>query len=284
MADGPWSPRFVREATGPGCIDNARWEGLFRSCQGGPALVCCVVMGVARNTIKKNLDVIREEIAAACDRVGREASEVSIVAVTKTADLETIRNLVAVGLTDLGENRVSQLVSRVSELGETFSRGRPGQGAGPKWHMIGHLQRNKVKAVLGVADVIHSVDSLRLAEEIDIAAEEMNLVVQILLQVNCSLEAQKSGVAVAAAMHLAELICTLKNLRLMGLMTMAPLDGEAERARPTFTRLREVFEEIRHDKIGGEEFRHLSMGMSQDYSVAVEEGATILRIGRALLE
>ena len=131
---------------------------------------------------------------------------------------------------------------------------------------------------------IHSVDSLRLAEEINLRAEKLDRVVDIFLQVNCSEEPQKSGCAVGAAQHLAGLVCTLKNLRLVGLMTMGPLSENPEDARPAFVRLRELFEDIRHDGVGGEAFREVSMGMSQDYDIAVEEGATMLRIGSALFE
>ena len=150
--------------------------------------------------------------------------------------------------------------------------------------MVGHLQRNKVRQILPVTEVIHSVDSLRLAEEINVRAELLARTVDVFLQVNCTAEAQKSGCAVGAAAHLAELICTLRNLRLIGLMAMGPTTGGAEAARPAFVRLRELFEEIRKEKIGGDHCRHLSMGMSGDYVVAVEEGATVLRLGAALFE
>jgi pyridoxal phosphate enzyme (YggS family) len=136
--------------------------------------------------------------------------------------------------------------------------------------------------VLLSAGVIHSVDSLRLAEEIDARAAQLNRIPDLLLEVNCSQEQQKFGVAVGAAFHLAEQICTLKNLRLVGLMAMAPLVSDPEAARPTFVRLREVFEEMRNERVAGKAFRHLSIGMSQDYAVAIEEGATMIRVGRAL--
>ena len=150
--------------------------------------------------------------------------------------------------------------------------------------MIGHLQRNKVKAVLECSDIVHSVDSLRLAEEISARAGKMERTVRVMLEVNCSRESQKDGVAVGAATHMGELISTLPNIRLVGLMTMAQLTDDAEQARPTFVRLRELFEEMRGEKIGGDDFCHLSMGMSQDYHVAVEEGATMVRIGSAFFE
>jgi hypothetical protein len=237
---------------------------------------------VTKTRIARNLERIRGDVAEACARAGRSPGAVSIVAVTKAVDFDAVRTLLDVGLTDLGENRVQQLAQRAEMVGAYLQRRRNGLPAPLRWHMIGHLQRNKVRHVLDVADVIHSVDSLRLAEELNTRAERAGRKVDIFLQVNCSQEPQKSGVAVGAATHLAELICTLKSVRLLGLMTMAPLTDDPEQARPSFARLRELYEEMRRDKIGGDALRHLSMGMSQDYTVAVEEGATVLRIGTAL--
>ncbi|MGA2266653.1 MAG: YggS family pyridoxal phosphate-dependent enzyme [Phycisphaerae bacterium] len=231
--------------------------------------------------IDKSLHRVRENIAAACARSGRSQREVSIVAVTKSATLEATATAVELGLTDLGESRIQQLLERAAAL-EGALRKRRNAKAPVRWHMIGHLQRNKVRATLEVVEAIHSVDSLRLAEAIDQRAEERGKVVDVLIQVNCSQEPQKFGVAVGAAAYLGELVSTLKHLRLVGLMTMAPRVDNPEKARPSFLRLRELFEEMRKDGIGGSDFRHLSMGMSQDYAVAVEEGATILRIGTAL--
>jgi len=241
-------------------------------------------MSVTKNKIANNLRRIRRDIAAACDRAGRSHDEVSILAVTKAVDSATIMNLLDCGLNELGESRVAQLIQRAAEIDALLKRRRNGPDKPPRWHLIGHLQRNKARHALEVTGVIHSLDSLRLAEEIDKWADRTDRVVDVFLQVNCSGESQKFGCAVGAATHLAELICTLRGLRLVGLMTMAPLTSDPEQARPTFVRLREIFEEMRREKIGGEEMRHLSMGMSQDYAVAVEEGATILRIGTALFE
>ena len=150
--------------------------------------------------------------------------------------------------------------------------------------MVGHLQRNKARAACEVADVIHSIDSLRLAEEVNKRAEQADKVMDVMLQVNCSQEKQKSGCAVGASVHLGEMMTSLKNLRLVGLMTMGPLTKNMELSRHTFTRLWEIFEEMQTERIGGDDFRHLSMGMSNDYAMAVEEGATIVRIGTALFK
>lgn len=239
-------------------------------------------MSVTKNKIAKNLKAIRLNIADAAAHAGRLPDEVTIIAVTKSVDIETIKNCIDAGLTDLAESRTQQLAERAQEISAALSRRRSDTGIRPRWHMIGHLQRNKVKQTLESADCIHSVDSLRLAEEIDERAEQMDKVADVLLQINCSKEAQKFGVAVGAALHLGEMICSLKNLRLLGMMTMAAETDDPETTRPIFTRLRELFEEMQKEKIGGEDFRLLSMGMSQDYQVAVQEGATVLRIGSAL--
>jgi pyridoxal phosphate enzyme (YggS family) len=239
----------------------------------------------SRIKIEKNIQRISQNIAEACARRKRVPADVRIIAVTKTVGLEEIKAAVDLGLTDLGESRVQQIIERSAELSESLAKRRNGPTAPVRWHMIGHLQRNKVKAVLEAGvEIIHSVDSLRLAEDINVRAQKMNKTIDLLLEVNCSQEPQKFGVAVGATAYLSEMISTLKNVRLAGLMTMAPQVRDPEQARPTFVRLRELFEEIRHDGLCGEAFKHLSMGMSQDYAIAVEEGATMLRIGTALFE
>ena len=150
--------------------------------------------------------------------------------------------------------------------------------------MVGHLQRNKVKHILPIIDFIHSIDSLRLAEEINTAAARLGMEnkIKVLLQVNTSQEKQKYGLAVGAVSALAEQVQTLPNLQVCGLMTMAPFTEDENRCRFCFSRLREIFDEMRGEHVVGPSFTHLSMGMSQDYEIAVEEGATMLRIGSAL--
>ena len=237
----------------------------------------------AQDNIEKNLLRIRQTIAQACQRKRRDARDVTLVAVTKSAPVEAIARLVDLGVNDLGESRVQQLVERAEELAPKLSALPADRHV--RWHMIGHLQRNKIKPVLDAGvEVIHSVDSLRLAEDLNERAEKMGKKLDLMIQVNCSQEPQKFGVAVGAATYLAEMISTLKHVRMIGLMTMGPLVPDPEQARPTFARLRELFEDMRRDGFGGADFRHLSMGMSQDYEVAVEEGATIVRIGTALFE
>ncbi len=234
--------------------------------------------------ISERIKRVKDTIDSACTRLGRDPAKVKLVVVTKSACLEAIKEVIHLGFTDLGENRVQQL-KKVSAQIDDFLQGRDGNSARRQkvdWHMIGHLQRNKVQQVLGIASLIHSVDTLRLAEEINASAAKLNLCPKVLLQVNTSREPQKYGVPVGAATHLAEQIETLPHLKLIGLMTMAPLTHNKGVIQACFVRARELFLEIQSDGIIGPQFTELSMGMSSDYEVAIEEGATILRIGSAI--
>lgn len=233
----------------------------------------------AMTKIAERIRRVRGDIAAACERVGREADEIKLVVVTKSAPFEAVEEVIRLGCRDLGENRVQQLrrvAAQVDEL-QGLKTNEP-----VRWHMIGHLQRNKVRQVLDLASLIHSVDTLRLAEEINSSAAKLGLRPNVLLQVNTSNEPQKYGVPVGAAIHLAEQLETLSNLNLMGMMTMAPLTRNQDVIRSCFVRARELFQEIRSERVAGPGFTELSMGMSGDYVIAVEEGATILRIGSAI--
>ncbi len=236
--------------------------------------------------IAQRLDQVNDRIADACAKAKREPAEITLVAVTKYAAPEQIREAVGLGLTDLGESRVQQLAQRAPQINEFFARRQSHEEPAPfprlRWHMIGHLQRNKIKQLLPHINLIHSIDSLRLAEELDIQAAKLNKKVAVLMQLNASEESAKHGVAVGAAIHLAEQIDTMDNLALVGLMTMGPLDAPAEKARAAFARTREIFEEMKWHKIGGTGFRHLSMGMSEDFETAILEGSTMIRLGSAL--
>jgi len=234
--------------------------------------------------ISERIERVKGTINSTCARVGRDPSEIKLVVVTKSAAIEAIKEVIYLGLADLGENRVQQL-KKVSAQIDEFLQGGDGDSTLPEkvnWHMVGHLQRNKVRQVLPIASLIHSVDTLRLAEEINTSAAKLNLCPRVLLQVNTSNEPQKYGVPVGATTHLAEQMETLPNLKLIGLMTMAPLTHNKGVIRACFVRARELFVEMRGEKIVGPEFTELSIGMSSDYEVAIEEGATILRIGSAI--
>jgi pyridoxal phosphate enzyme (YggS family) len=233
--------------------------------------------------IADKLKQIQDGIAAACARAGRKTDSARLIVVTKTATPEQILDVVEAGFTELGENRVQHLKQIADQLADALkAKGKADVIPQIRWHMIGHLQRNKVKPTLQICSLIHSVDTLRLAEEIDLAAAKLNIHAPVLLQINCSGEPQKYGVPVGAAFHLAEQIMSMPNLRLEGMMTMAPLTMDKELVRAAFGRAREIFEEIRTEKIAGSRFRHLSMGMSQDYEIAIEMGATLVRIGSAI--
>jgi len=223
-------------------------------------------------------------IAETCARVGRQPDDIRLVVVTKSAEFEQIEEVIRLGYSHLGENHVQQLKKVAAQVAE-FLQQHPDDSSLPKeihWHMVGHLQRNKVRHVLPMVSLIHSVDTLRLAEEINSSATRMNTAPRVLLQVNTSNEPQKYGVPIGAATHLAEQIETLPHLKLIGLMTMAPLTRNTDIVRACFTRARELFYEMRGEKIVGNQFTELSMGMSSDYEIAIEEGATILRIGSAI--
>ncbi len=258
---------------------------------------------------------VRQRIAQAAKRIGRTPGQIALVAVTKYAEPDQIRDLIQLGHQDFGENRVQQLLQRAAIIDEWLSRQRTlpgvkrsagraadegavwpdgpgrrtagGRGAGApapgvRWHMIGHLQRNKVRKVLEACRLVHAVDSLRLAEEIQSVAARRDKPTEVLLQVNTSGERTKSGCAVAAAPHLAEQIDTMVQVRLRGVMTMAPLSPHAEDSRRTFSRCRELFEEIRDAGVAVGHFNILSMGMSNDFEVAIEEGSNMVRVGTAL--
>ncbi len=238
--------------------------------------------------VQDNIQRVRDRIAQACSRANRDPASVGLVAVTKSVDLEVIRMVLESGLVDLGESRVQQLTQRAAMIAETQKRRRILDGqrdaVAPVWHMIGHLQRNKVRSAMQWATVFHSVDSLRLAEEISSEACARSLVVDVLLQVNVAGEKSKHGIAVGAIEVFCEQSRALAGVRLVGLMSMMPLVDDPEEVRPLFRRLREIAEELVTQECIPSKVCELSMGMSNDFEVAIEEGATLVRVGTALFE
>jgi pyridoxal phosphate enzyme (YggS family) len=228
--------------------------------------------------IAENLARIREEIEAACRRSGRSADDVLLVGVTKSAKIEWIESLVALGVRDLGESRPQQLLERASALEGSRAAAEP-----IRWHLIGHLQRNKVRKVLTVAGCLHSIDSLPLAARIDAMSAELGLRPRLLLEVNVSGEGSKDGFSPDQVRTDWVELCALAQVELAGLMTMAPLGDDAETARPTFRRLRMLRDELAA-RPGSPPLRDLSMGMSGDFPAAIEEGATMIRIGTSLFD
>lgn len=242
-------------------------------------------------TLKERYQAVKERIAAAAKRGGRSPSSVVLVAVCKYASIDQVRELIELGHADLGESYVQSLVQRAAQIEEFLQRHRQLRGTAAKtsqvpkqirWHMIGHVQRNKARKVVELARLIHSVDSLRLAEEIQAAVARREDVTEVLIQVNVSGEKSKFGIAPAAARHLIEQMDSMVNVRVRGLMCMAPLVENPQTARPVFERGRELFEDLVRAGVGGERFDILSMGMSSDYEVAIECGANMVRVGTAI--
>jgi pyridoxal phosphate enzyme (YggS family) len=239
--------------------------------------------------MQKRLTAVRAQIDAAAARSGRRGEDIILVAVTKYASMDQVRQLIDLGHVDLGENQMQQLVQRAAQVEEFLQRRRElPSGRSPqlpeqvRWHMIGHVQRNKVRKLLPIVRLTHSVDSLRLAEEIQNVGARLDDQIEVLVQVNTSGEKSKFGVAPAAARHLVEQIDTMLNIRPRGIMCMAPFAEDPNDARPAFELGRDLFNEIRAGGVGGERFNILSMGMSNDFEVAIECGANVVRVGSAI--
>jgi pyridoxal phosphate enzyme (YggS family) len=216
------------------------------------------------------LEAVRERVAKVAVRAGRDPAEIGIVAVTKGHPLDTVREAAAGGLLDVGENRVQEALEKQEAWPD----------APVRWHLIGHLQRNKAKLAVGRFALIHSVDSLRLADELEKVATGKGLTQDVLVQVNVAREPQKDGASPEEAEALALHVTTLRHLRLRGLMTMAPLTDDAAVVRATFRGLRELRDRLPSSLMPHPS--HLSMGMSSDFEIAIEEGATMLRLGTVL--
>ncbi|MBF0417376.1 MAG: YggS family pyridoxal phosphate-dependent enzyme [Magnetococcales bacterium] len=217
------------------------------------------------------LESIRARIAAACQRSGRDPASVRLVVVSKTRSPEAIREVAAHGQTLFAENRVQEARDKIPLIGNPTLT----------WHLIGPLQRNKVKHAVEIFSMIHSVDSLELAEEISRRAERIRPM-PVLMQVNVGREPQKSGIAPEEALEMARAMAHFPGIALQGLMTIPPLCDEAEEARPWFRTLATLRASLEAEAIPGIALGELSMGMSHDFEVAVEEGATLVRIGSAL--
>lgn len=219
----------------------------------------------------ENYKVIEKKVEQACIRAGRKREDVTLIAVSKTKPISMIQELLPLGVRDFGENKVQELTEKEELLPKDI-----------RWHMIGHLQRNKVKYVVGKACMIHSVDSLRLAEEISKEALKKQISVPILVEVNVAGEESKFGVSVQEAPSLIEQICCLPGLQVKGLMTIAPYVEDPEENRIVFRNLRKLSVDIREKNFDNVTMDILSMGMTGDYEVAIEEGATHVRVGTGI--
>lgn len=222
------------------------------------------------HSLETNLNNTRQRILTACASSGRDPKSVTLVAVSKTVDVETVQDAVKLGVTDFGENRVSELVHKREIVPEV------------RWHMIGRLQTNKVKDVVGRAWLIHSLDRWNLAEALQKRADILGLTVPVLLQVNIAREEQKAGVQPDEVLPFLKSIDQLSRIRIMGLMTMAPLNDDAEASRPVFRELAQIRKRLQRYKIPNVTLQYLSMGMSQDFEVAIQEGADLVRIGSSI--
>ena len=221
--------------------------------------------------ISDNLRTVEENIAAACGRSGRTRDDVKLIAVSKTKPVEMLREAYDSGCRDFGENKVQELVDKYDRM--------PGD---VRWHMIGHLQRNKVKYIVDKVYMIHSVDSIRLAEEISKEAVKKNVTVSVLVEVNVADEESKFGTGVDEAVSLVENISKLPNIIVKGLMTIAPYVENSEENRLYFAKLKQIYVDIIHKNIDNVFMEELSMGMTGDYEVAIEEGATYVRVGTGI--
>jgi hypothetical protein len=222
--------------------------------------------------IADNLKAVTQRISRSCEKSGRFADAVKLVCVTKEAEILEIEEVLALGVRNIGENRVQDTLAKYKAIGDRAI-----------WHMIGHLQTNKVRDAVGIASLIHSVDSLRLVEAIDREAKNVGKVQDVLVQVNTSGEESKFGISPDEAKPFFEKAVLYPNINISGLMTMAPEADDPEMARPYFRKLRQLRNELQSLKLTAYSLK-LSMGMSNDFEVAIEEGSDMVRVGRAIFK
>lgn len=221
--------------------------------------------------IQKQLEEVRKNIVASAQHAKRDPNEITLIAVSKTYPVEAIQEAMAAGCVDFGENHVQELCAKIEEIPE-----------GVNWHLIGHLQTNKVKYIIGKTALIHSLDRMSLAEEIEKQSLKHGVVTKVLLEVNVANEASKHGFKVEEVMDAVKEISQMKHIKVEGLMTVAPFVENPEENRPIFRKLYGLSVDIQNQKFDNISASILSMGMSNDYKVAIEEGATMVRIGTAI--
>jgi len=221
--------------------------------------------------LKENLQQVEENIEKACERGGRDRADVTLIAVSKTKPVEMLQTIYDCGIRDFGENKVQEMCDKMEVL--------PGD---IKWHMIGHLQTNKVKYIVGKTELIHSVDSVHLAAEIQKQAVKKDVIVPILIEVNIAEEESKFGIHKEDTIAMVRQIAEMDHLRIKGLMTIAPFVENAEDNRPYFREIKQLSVDIKNQNIDNVSMDVLSMGMTGDYEVAIEEGATLVRVGTGI--
>lgn len=221
--------------------------------------------------LTENVIEVEKNIQAACDRAGRSREEVRLIAVSKTKPVSDIEEVLTTGILDYGENKVQELSDKYDVLPKNI-----------RWHMIGHLQRNKVKYLIGKTVLIHSVDSLRLAEQIEHEAAKADTIMNVLIEVNVAGEESKFGTTCNEAIELVRAVAALKHVKIKGLMTIAPFTDNPEDNRIYFKKLKQLSVDIKSKNINNVDMDELSMGMTGDYEVAIEEGATMVRVGTGI--
>ena len=221
--------------------------------------------------LKENLESVKKRIEVACDKAGRNIDEITLIAVSKTKPLSDIEELIRYGTIEFGENKVQELVDKYENVSTSVN-----------WHLIGHLQTNKVKYIVDKACLIHSVDSYKLAKEIEKEAIKKNVTANILVQVNVANEDTKFGLDTSEVFDLVEQISKLSNIKIKGLMTIAPYVENPEDNRGYFSQLKQLSLDIKSKNIDNVDMSILSMGMTNDYEVAIEEGATMVRVGTGI--
>jgi pyridoxal phosphate enzyme (YggS family) len=231
------------------------------------------------SSVKENLLRVMERIEKAARKVSRHPNEIKLVAVSKTVEAAQIKEAIEAGISILGENYIQEAQKKVEEIGRPACTERFGEGRAVSWHFIGHLQSNKAKYAVRLFDMIHSIDSIPLAGELNRRAEQANQIIKVMIEVNLSKEETKFGTDEKMVMNLAKGIQNLNHLSLEGLMTMSPYFDLPEMSRPYYIALRELKERMAKEGIP---MKELSMGMSNDFEIAIEEGATYVRVGTAI--
>ena len=221
--------------------------------------------------LQENYREVEAKVRQAAERAGRDPEEITLIAVSKTKPLSDIEELIRIGVTEFGENKPQELRDKFEQVSQPVH-----------FHQIGHLQTNKVKYIIDKAVLIHSVDSMHLAEQIQKEAEKRGLTAEVLIEVNAAEEETKFGVTVEEAPSLVSEISTLPNIKIRGLMTIAPFVDDPEENRPVFRRMKQLLLDIKSQKIDNVDMNVLSMGMTNDFEVAIEEGATMVRVGTAI--
>jgi len=223
-------------------------------------------------SIKENIDDIVKRIEVTCKKAGRNPNDITLIAVSKTVESPKVREALEAGIDNLGENRVQELIKKYEDLKDTDI----------KWHMIGHLQKNKVKYIIDKTVLIHSVDSLSLAEEIDKRAKNRGLVANVLIELNIGEEESKFGIKEENIYDFIKSLENFENIRVLGLMTVAPFCENPEDVRWVFKKMKDIYDKISTMNLKNAEMKYLSMGMTNDFEVAIEEGSNMIRIGTAI--